>query len=320
MAVVNWLSGVEVEMFMCESIILVITFNFSDIKNDSYYNLYTTPMTTHQHFSLETLISQVCPNPQIIPENYVTQFGSATNDDTFHLQALPVEFDSLVPLDRVQTVRWSLSTTSTFFKSILLILFESMRLLDGPSLTDFATSIWTEIPKPDKSRIRYDIDQLDRHTQMQKWITNYFQINIIVFVWGPDGIQSVDEFDSVFEGNVKNPFLPTLMLFKPSVDTYQPIIVDSADMVWSPEPTNLLRRIYVAIRSFLKNQVPDEVGRLLFAPLQPPSETALTGLDRKSLAELQQLAIERGISITKTSATTGKQIRKMKAELIAELV
>ena len=278
-------------------------------------------MSTIQHFSLETLISQVCPRPQIIPEDYVTTFQPLPSNAPVELHPLPVEFDALVPLDRIRTVRWDPSDHHTFFKSIILLLLESTRLLDRGQLDEMADTMWSELPKPSRSNVRITptLDHLDKSPALQTWLADQFQINILIFVWGNDGIQSVEERNTIFEQDHKNPFLPTLLIFKPSPEIYQPIIVEMSDMVWADNSENLLRRIYVGVRSFLSSSVPEEVAQLLYRPIHAP--VLITGsLEKKTLQELQQLALERGISITKASPATGKQIRKMKADLVTDLL
>lgn len=280
----------------------------------------STFSTSYPSISLDILVSQLCPHPQIIPEHYTTSFTPIRPELGLPIEMipLPVEFDALVPLDRIHTIRWDPSEKHTLFKSILLQLFESTRLLGRQHLNEQAVTIWNELTAATQVRQK-SIDQLDNSTALQTWLINQLHVNLLIFVWGSDGINTVEERNMTYDEGYKNPFLPTILLFRPSEDIYQPIITQSADMIWTNDPNNLLRRIYVAIRPFLKSTLPDEVSRLLFAPLHAPA--AIEGvLEKKTLAELQLLALERGISTTKTSATTGHQIRKMKAELIAELV
>ncbi len=178
--------------------------------------------------------------------------------------------------------------------------------------------------------------ELDEFYIIQQYVCDFFGINIFIFFILPTGeidfTKSSYFATKQFKGRM-NPYVPNICLLY-SNELYYPIVhktEESESILMLSKKENILKNIwqYLNIDELLnfkdidesssedEDEIKDELENTESPVVKKFKQNELTKL---KLEELQILANENNVLITKASEKTGKQIKKIKSELIDDLL
>ena len=156
-----------------------------------------------------------------------------------------------------------------------------------------------------------DSKNLDHNLIFNKFLVDYFSINIIIFEMKGGEFQNISYILSTDESLEVTPFNPTIFMLHKHGEQFYPILKkDGSSSIHLYPDDEALKYLYHTYTDLFDNDK-ESIKNIKDVKVKVNS--------KMKLGKIQELAIKHGITIKKQSTRTNNMIKKTKRELIEEL-